>query len=189
MNFLDNVTLSQRELIISLPYRVGHFISQSDKAGGDEADNRELQALHNIIHGFADAMLGSESIQYVMTETLAQREKWGEWSKRPRSVPKDCQTAMDIMVAHLPDKDITAFQNHLMEIGEAVAMAFTEVHEPDHNPPPLKKIESKVQGFLKSLSAHKTGALPRHELEAYVSISPNERYALQTLAEALGVKY
>jgi hypothetical protein len=188
MNFLDNVTHAQRELIISLPYRVGHYISQSDTTGGDEATARELQALSNIIHGFADSMLGSEAIQYVMTETLAQKAKWQDWSKKMRAVPKDCKTAMDIMVAHLPEKDITAFQNHLMEIGEAVAMAFKEVQEQDHNPPALKKIEAKLQQILKSLSS-KTQKPKRHHLEAYASISPNEREALHKVAVALGVNY
>ncbi len=188
MNFLDQVTHGQRELIISLPYRVGYYISQSDTTGGDEAESREMQALANIIHGFADSMLGSESIQYVMTETIAHQDKWPEWSKKLRTVPNDCRTALDVISVHLNEKDVTAFQNHLMEIGEAVAMAFQEVEAPRDEAQPWKQIEAKIKEFLDSLKPQ-TLRPPRHEMEAYLSISPAEREALRKIAAALRVKY
>jgi len=53
MNFLDQLTEDQRTLLVSLPYRAGLFVSQSDNAGGDDSDDAEMQALDNIITGYS----------------------------------------------------------------------------------------------------------------------------------------
>src|SRR5688572_231681 len=97
MSFLDSLTPDQRKIIVSLPYRVGLWVSDSDNSGGEEANANEVQALSNILHGFAEEMFGSETMQYIMSETLAKRDQWQEWSKDVAAVPSDCRLAIDVL--------------------------------------------------------------------------------------------
>ena len=41
MSFLHNLSPEDREMLISLPYRMGYWISQSDTSGGDDSDEEE----------------------------------------------------------------------------------------------------------------------------------------------------
>ena len=63
MSYLERFAPKQRELIVSLPYRVGLWISESDTSGGDEADEAERNALHLMMTGYAEDFLKSEVVE------------------------------------------------------------------------------------------------------------------------------
>jgi len=189
MNFLDNITLTQKDLIIRLPYRVGYYISQADKTGGDESDEKEMQALSNIIEGYAETMLVSEAIQYVMTETIQQKHLWGEWNAKLNMVPKECRAAMEVVEAHLGKKDMHGFQVHLMEIGEAVALAFCEVeHVIVEEQNAVQKLQSRVGSYVHGLTGKGVAVSHKYDEAAYINISPDEKQALSRIAQGLGIK-
>ncbi len=182
MTFLDYLTPDQRKTIISLPYRVGLWVSHSDNTGGDQARQRELLVLSNIIHGFADEMFGSEAMQYVMSETITKKDSWMEWAQNIESVPADCEFAIDVLKDHANPKDINAFRNHLLEIGEAVALAFREQKAPGAR---FAAYLSYVAGRMKK----SRGRLMERPFQDYVRISAHEHKALAALAKALGATY
>ena len=71
----------QDELVlISLPYRVGLYVSFSDTTGGFEAQEQEMQSLSNILREFAEDFCKSEFSQKVLMESLRQRALWPAWS-------------------------------------------------------------------------------------------------------------
>ena len=49
MKMLEKLPEDVQRLIISLPYRVGCFISASDQSGGDSADVAEQNALRKLL--------------------------------------------------------------------------------------------------------------------------------------------
>jgi hypothetical protein len=184
MNFLNSLSDGQRETLISLPYRAGLWVSKSDQAGGNEADERELQILSNIINGFAYEVFGSETMQIIMSETLKHKERWHLWAARLETVPEDCLEATDILRRFAEPKDVTAFRNQIMEIGEAVAVAFSEFHHANKGSKLalyLNYFQSRLQASLKKK--------PYKTLSEFLSISAQERKALSTLASALGTTY
>jgi hypothetical protein len=184
MSFLSALTENQKEVLISLPYRAGLWVSKSDQTGGVESDERELQILSNIINGFAYEVFGSETMQIIMSETIRNKARWQLWASRLESVPEDCIEATDILRRFAEPKDITAFRNQIMEIGEAVAVAFSEFHESDKGSKLslyLEYVQARFAAFLKK-RPHKT-------LSEYLSISVQERKALSTLASSLGTTY
>lgn len=123
---LEHLSPKQRDLIISLPYRVGLWVSQADQQGGDDADDAELRTLENLINGFTQDVFGSELVQNVMAETWAQKARWPEWSKGVKQTLPDCKEAISILQDHYESKEISAFRQRLYDIAEAVAMAFNE---------------------------------------------------------------
>lgn len=181
MTFLDQLTEDQRNTIISLPYRVGLWVSDADKDGGVEATQHELQALSNIIHGFAEEMFGSETMQHIMSQTLAQKARWAEWKGNIKSVPEDCRIAVDIISEHTDPKDVAVFRMQLMEIGEAVAVAF---HENDRS--------SRFTAYIAYISSQfgkKAQRWRARSFNDFLRISINEHKALITLEKALGAAY
>ncbi len=181
MSFLDQLTADQRDIVVSLPYRVGLWVSDSDKSGGGDANLQEMQALSGIIHGFADEMFGSEVMQHIISETISKKARWGEWAKHVDDVPEDCRFAVDVLKEKTSSKDVNAFRNHLMEIGEAVAMAF---HEEQGKGITFSAYITYMSGKLFGRRGRSAGSF-----SDYMRISVSEHRALGALAQSLGAPY
>lgn len=181
MSFLKLLSREQRMKIASLPYRVGLWVSRSDSAGGDEAAARELQVLENLIAGFTQEVFGSESVQHIMAETMAHQDKWPEWAAQPGNVLEDCRMALSILRDHLEEKEVGTFCQRLLEIGEAVALAFGENEGLGFKHQLLTTAEYYSECFFARLKGKDFMSLER-----YRRISRAEREALRELAHALG---
>ncbi len=184
MDVLDKLAVDHKTLIVSLPYRVGLWVSQSDDTGGSEADEKGLTALSNILQGFSQQVFGSELLQYIMNETVTRKDQWSHWDQELENVPKDCAMALDVLRDHVDDKEVNAYITRLMEIAEAVALAFREYEQ---------------QSFIDQLNVYFSYAFikiksrfsqqPSKTFEQFLNISASERKALNTLASALGTTY
>jgi hypothetical protein len=163
---------------------VGLWISQIDNTGGDEAKAKELSALSNIIHGFAHDVFGSEFVQHVMTETLARKGEWEAWGEDFDKIPSECKRAVEIMGAHIDQKEIKAYAVRLMEIAEAVALAFREYES-------MEKFSDKLEVYIAYWSAKlksKIKKTPLKSFDQFLSVSTMERRALTRIAGALGIQ-
>lgn len=185
MNFLDQLVPEQRTLLVSLPYRVGLYISQSDTSGGDESDDAEMQALDAIITGYSQEVFGAETVQYIIGETVQRKNEWDSWSANLDGIEHDCYKAIDILSMAVDEKEVSAFKNHLIEIGESVALAFREYGA---STPMLDKLRMYLD-FKKSRKyTLKMGGTPM-VWEQFINISLDERKALRFIAQALNVTY
>lgn len=185
MSFLDQITPDKRDMLISLPYRVGLWVSQSDSSGGESADSEELQALSNILDGYAQEIFGSEAVQHIISGTMDHRNDWPRWSKQTGDVVVDCRQAVDILSEVVDVKEVSAFKKHLVEIGEAVALAFREENE---NISFGEKLSLYIRFYVGKLKALKKGQ-PYKTFDQFLNISLQERRALTTLAHALDTTY
>lgn len=176
MTFLDKLTPDQRSLIIRLPYRIGLWVSQSDTSGGREAVESEGQALSNILHAFAEDVFGSETLQYIMSETIRQKSEWASWNTQVDLVPGECGDAITLMREFGEPKDVKALKNHLMEIAGAVALAFRE--------------EDSSRSFFAALSLYIShlfsgSGRKRRRFGDFLNISTSESEAVGAIADAL----
>ena len=126
MTGLEALAPTQKDLIVALPYRVGLWVSKSDLTGGAESSAQELQALSNILHAFSEDVFGSALVQHVMHETLARKDLWPAWAVDLESVPRECAAAYEALREHFEEKEVKVYALRLMEIAEAVALAFRE---------------------------------------------------------------
>ncbi len=185
MNFLDQMTKVQREAIVSLPYRVGLWVSESDKTGGEDSENKEMRALASILNGYTEDVFGSEVVQFVMSETLARKGEWERWSANLDRVPDQCRLAVDMLEERVDPKELNAFKQHIMEIGEAVALAFREYNRTM----PLKEKALIYMNYYKGKMKAALSKRPYRSLQEFLNISAQERHALSTLAKSLGSHY
>jgi hypothetical protein len=184
MNILSEFLPEQRSLIVALPYRVGLWISQIDNTGGDEAKAQELSALSNIIHGFAHDVFGSEFVQHVMTEALARKGEWEAWGEDFDKIPAECKKSIEIMSAHVDQKEVKAYAARLMEIAEAVALAFREYES-------MEKFSDKLEVYMaywKAKLKSKIKKRPLKSFDQFLSVSAMERRALMRIAGALNIE-
>lgn len=184
VDVLDQLSAQQRTLIVSMPYRAGLWVSHSDDEGGDEAHEKELTALANLIDGFSQQVFGSEMLQYIMHQTLARKDEWESWSGDIDKVPEECKQALEILRAHVDEKDVKVYAMRLMELGEAVAVAFRE-HDDPVGAGKLKLLATYLLSRVKA----RLKKVPVKSFDEFLNISAEERKALNRLAGALGVNY
>ncbi len=182
---LPNLTDNQIYRLVSLPYRVGLYVSTSDETGGGTANDNELRALENLIYGFSDGVFGSELVQNVMTETINQKKNWSDWGNNLDQVPEECTDSLNILSAYVDHKERTAYAARLMEIGEAVALAFREDWSTQAG---IKRLIAYCR-YLAVTYKTKAKGLPVVGFEDFLSISHDERQALRKIAESLDVDY
>lgn len=185
MSFLDNLTTEQRTLLVSLPYRVGLKVSQSDDSGGDDSDEKEMQALDSLITAYSQEVFGAETVQYIVSETVSRKKEWAGWSANLENVEQECHAAIDILCEHVDPKEVSAFKNHLIEIGESVALAFREYGE---KTPLLDKLKVYYTYHKGKYAATKAGQRYK-DWEQFLNISLQERRALRSIANALSTTY
>ncbi len=185
MNFLDGLSENDRTLLVSLPYRVGLFVSQSDQSGGDDSDEIEQAALRNIITAYSQEVFGSETVQYVISETVRRHSEWEKWAGKLDEIEGDCHKAIDILSATVDEKEVNAYKNHIIQIGESVALAFREYGK---DTPLMDKLKIYIFYFKDKMKATKYGVQYK-KWEEFINISLRERQALRSIASALNTVY
>jgi hypothetical protein len=174
-----------RLLVVRLPYRVGFYVSASDKTGGEESDAAEMAALEGIVTFYVEDFCKSEFAQAVMLETIQRKAEWAGWQEKIEIVPEEIRKVLDFLVDKLDGKELTAFKNNLLEIAIAVAQAYREF---DVSQP----LTERVQVYLSILIARIKALIKGQEIQSHdalLNISRDEKMAINLLADALGVEY
>ncbi len=176
----STIPAPEKEMIIRLPYRVGLWVSESDDIGGEESDLRELQTLKIVLISYVEDFCKSEFVQRVMEQTVAQKKDWETWGDDIPSVPQECKQVMSFLSGKIPSKELTSFQDNLIEIGQSVAMAYREFD--DENP-----LGERIQIYLKLWSARLRAFLKGEALvsqDELLNISVREQDALDALVKS-----
>lgn len=163
-------------ILVSLPYRIGLYVSYADVTGGFEAQDKEQQSLANILREYSEDFCKTEFCQKVLMETLERRDQWLAWSKQIDSVPDEAGKIVDILTPMFSDKELRAFKEVLADIAVSVAMAFHEGRDGDYAPAPSKSTGGFLGMFKKPAD---TGPLD------HVHVSAAERAALMCVCTAM----
>lgn len=166
-------------ILISLPYRVGLYVSFADTSGGFEAQEAEMQSLSNILREFAEDYCKSEFSQKVLMESLRARHLWPTWSQGIEAVPEEARHITDLLEMHFDDRALRAFKEVLVDIALAVAMAFREDDGNASSGPRLSGFGEFLGRFIGSVTGRKSDPL------AHMNVSKNERIALARLCKAM----
>lgn len=181
MAFLEQFSTEDRDLIVSIPYRAGVWVSMVDDDGGGEAEHDEIDALENILAEKARGMFESAFVHEVMAETASRQQDWPQWAGQMDTVLADCTKAVGVVGGKLSEKDLDAYRMHIMAIGLEVAKAFREF---DVGMPLPTKLWTNFRLFMDAIvrvfSRDKS-----FEGEKALNISYEEDQALSKLSQAL----
>ncbi len=181
MAFLEQFSDEERELLISLPYRAGLWVSSVDDTGGAKADYEELDELESIVVEKASGMFESAFVHEVMAETCTRQQDWKKWAEGLDAVPNDCKKAIAIISGKLAEKDIDAFRANVMSISLSVAKAFREFDDGASMPVKLfTQIRLFLEAVMRFLKRDKS-----YDTESVLNISYEEDVALSMLSKAL----
>lgn len=180
MTSLKEFSREDQDFLISLPYRVGLWISSSDNTGGVVSDGHELEALEKSIAGIVHGMFESAFVHDVMAESFLRKQDRQNWAVDIARVPEDCQRAITLLQGKMSGRDVDTFRRILMQIGVEVARAFREY---DRNEPLIHRLTRVigigVNRFFGALQGE------RYVSEHLLNISYEEDIALNKLAKAL----
>jgi hypothetical protein len=175
IEIFSQLSPADEELLISLPYRIGLYVSHADVTGGWDAQESEIQSLTDILRDYSNDFCKTEFSQKVFMDCLAMRGKWPVWSQDAESVPAQVDRAMRILQPMMSEKELAGFCEVLGDTALAVAMAFREAADSgNENRPIVREILARLGGILAE----------KDPLD-HINISGRERAALKKLAHSL----
>ncbi len=181
MTLLSSFSLSEAELLVSLPYKVGVWVSHADDEEGERDDALEMKALETCIKAIAKLHEDQPFIKDVSRETLRQKDLWPEWTDQSFNALRDGEQAMALLAGKASQDDRKNYKAVILEIATTVAQAFGEFgsfDDGDDEGSLFGGIVGKIVGGFSSLSQSDAG----HPM----NISPAEDSAISRLAQALG---
>lgn len=181
MAFLEQFSAIERNLIVSIPYRAGVWVSSVDDTGGAKADYEELHELETIIARKGRGMFESAFVHEVMAETFQRQAEWKSWAADIDNLLVDCGRAVEIIAAKLAEKDVDAYRANIMALALDVAKAFREF---DVDASFWVKINSRInlwlEAFVRILKRDRS-----YDSTSELNISYKEDIALTKLSQAL----
>jgi hypothetical protein len=178
IEIFSQLSPADEELLISLPYRIGLYVSHADITGGWDAQESEIQSLTEILRDYSNDFCKTEFSQKILMDCLAMRGKWPGWSQEVESVPAQSDRAMALLQPMMSEKELSGFCEVLGDIALAVAMAFREDAGADGE-------DRKGRPIVQEILARLVGILSEKNPLDHINISDSERAALKKLARSL----
>jgi hypothetical protein len=169
MNYLSKFTDQETALLISLPHKVGRWISDTDDTDGEGDDVAEEKSLTNVLQHIAKKHDEQSLVGQIVRQTLKSKDQWTQWDSQSYDVLAEIKAALPLVKKHGADGDVRLFKRALMEIGTTVAQASDEYGSFEDEPEGfLGKILSKFKphsggskGHPSNVSAAEDSALAR----------------------------
>ena len=175
MSALSDLLPEENELVVSLPYKAGVWISHADDVGGTADDRREMAAIENVIVTMAKLGKASNFVRDVAHETLSQKAYWPQWRAQAGALFTDCNKATSFLAGYVSKEDLHEYRLFLWRIASAVAQAHNELGAEK------KFNENLIAGFFEKIADKITG----EDDDAFMNVSPEEQAALSRLKQAL----
>lgn len=134
MSFFKELSAEETDLIISLPYRVGHWISQVDDMEKTKRDDKwEKAALNRAIRKISRQNGANSLARAVMTEVDNNRVHWNTWANKCGEdvLFSDIGLAVDLVRIKIHPKATKSYKHVLWYMALVVAQAFGEDDDPD----------------------------------------------------------
>ncbi|MCK5284611.1 MAG: hypothetical protein KAJ86_03400 [Alphaproteobacteria bacterium] len=116
----------EQQLLISLPYKIGMWVSYADDVDGEDDDALEGKALEGCIEAIARLHDSKPFIKSVAVEILNQSDDWDIWATQAFHVLGEAEKVVQILEEYLPSDQVKNYKAMLMEIATAVAQASGE---------------------------------------------------------------
>lgn len=164
----------EADLLVSLPFKAGIFVSHAEDEEGEQDDEKEINALQHCIRIIANNPEGDAFVKEVAAETLKSKDQWEAWTEQSFRAPEEARKAATLLTARVPEATFKKYRSALMEIAGAVALAYGEFGmEEDEG------FFTKIMDRLSRLSHDDKG----HPMNT----SPAEDSALSALAAAFKI--
>lgn len=130
---LSKFTAEERTLIVSIPYRVGAWISECDDNTGSNIDEREeRKTMEATISGLAKQNKASFAA-VVMQGVEQSKPSWSSWTGEGEDkLFPEVEKAIQLCKEKAGDKALAQYKQTIWRMGVAVAQAYGEQIDPDN---------------------------------------------------------
>lgn len=177
-SFLDDFQDNDRALIVSMPVRIGYWMSGIDDVAGTERDDeKEALALERAVKAVFQKTGDKAFSNDVAEFALSSRADWPAWKETASTVLDDLPRLLKLVRATLPADAAKGYAKSLYYIATVVAQAASEDGGEDD-------LSREVMGsgllnkILDRLSVKTDASVPEN-------VSAREKAALQKLLEVL----
>ncbi|MEM9469151.1 MAG: hypothetical protein AAF988_03225 [Pseudomonadota bacterium] len=181
MSFFKKLTPEETDLIVSLPYRVGHWISHIDDLEKTKRDDKwEAQAMDQAIRKIARQNTPNSLPRVIMSEVDSNRHQWQGWAAKDDKqnddavLFSDIGLALDLVRLKISPKALKPYKQILWYMALVVAQAFGEDDDPDQ--------EMHIDHFFADMKRRFFGTKLGQQPE---NMSNDEKAALKKLKAAL----
>lgn len=182
MSFLSQLSAAEYELVVSLPYRAGVYVSYADDVDGEGDDAREAGALEAALRAVSDMQKNSGIACEIFIETIRMKSEWSRWQGKAFIIEDDARAAVALVKGRAGIDAARAYGAAIMEVAAAVARAYGEFGQFDE----IEKNPGLLKGLVARVASGFSG-LTQDDRDHPMNISASEQGALSTLAEALRV--
>lgn len=122
---MDALSITDRQLLVALPYRAGMWMSASDEEGGYISDDIEA---HALVTRLEERLHNAESdfVRSITAQTLKNRHRWLSWSQGLHKVPEECGRAATLSRQTFGEDASREYRHFILEIARGVAQAYRE---------------------------------------------------------------
>ncbi len=177
MATLENFSPEDKELLVSLPYKVGIYISYAEDAEGETDDQREMKALRHCIAGIAKLHEDDALIQEIMKQCLGSKDNWDRWADESFHAPAAASQTIAALKTKAPENTVKKYRAAILEVAGTVARAYGEFGEFD---------EDEAEGFFGKIIGSFAG-LAHDDKGHPMNVSAAEDSAMSKLAAALKI--
>ena len=131
MSELSVFSEEESELLVSVLYKVGVWVSHADDEDGEVDDIREMKALGACIRAVAKKYDGPGLVDDLARAVLRSEDQWAAWTDYSFNVLPVCEKALAVMRLHGTKDDLKNYKMALVEVGTTVAMAYGEFGQYD----------------------------------------------------------
>ncbi len=129
MSLLERFSKSEREILVSLPYRVGVLMGDAEDEAGVLDDIQEGLAHERTLRHVLEVCQGQALMTAILEETLCSRAQWPAWAEHSFSVIADATAARHFLKAQVGDAAIRQYRTVLLNVAYAIAEASGEFGE------------------------------------------------------------
>lgn len=180
MSELQRFLPADQDLLVSMFYRIGQWMSQADDTDlGDDSEAIEEAQIFYILNKLSQSKNAGLLCSEIAAEALRQKGSWPRWSKQADTVLDEIPRAKALLKGQANQQEFVAFAKSLITIATVVARAYREADDLE---------EQEEKGFLSWLSEKKANvvlALSDAEAHKDLNVSPAEDSALTELVMAL----
>lgn len=156
MSELEVFSDDEVELLASVMYKVGVWVSHADDEEGEEDDILEMKALGACIRAVAKKYDGPGLVDDIAREVLARQDQWEDWADYSFNVLPDVERAVSVLKAKGTAQDVKNYKAALVETGTTVAQAYGEFgqfDEDDESGGVFGALLGKITGGFAALGA------------------------------------
>lgn len=127
MSYFNDFLEEELDLLISLPARVGLWISRIDDVkDSDRDDHRERRALEVVLEALSKSKKTAPFVSEIVRQTLTYRHKWEGWRDSQDRLMQDIALAVRLVDDRLPKENARNYKKALWQVARSVAQAWGE---------------------------------------------------------------